>query len=135
MASLLVIEDEPNIALVLELALKDEGYQVTVAPDGLAGLIMLQKNPKPDLVFLDLHLPYIDGREIMEIIHCSPDLKHIPVIVITGSSTENLDLPDDQYTELFEKPFDLFQIISAANDLTAKNYGLRENKSLLSSNL
>jgi CheY-like chemotaxis protein len=135
MASVLVIEDEPNIAMVLELALEDEGHQVTVAPDGLLGIKMLQRIPKPDIIFLDLHLPYVDGREILEIIYCSPDLKQIPVIVITGSFMDYLDLPEDHYTELFEKPFDLFRVISVVNTLTAKNYGLREDKSRISAKL
>ncbi len=135
MASVLVIEDEPNVAMVLKLVLEDEGHQVTVAPDGLLGVKRLEQSPKPDMVFLDLHLPYVDGREILEIIHLSPDLKQIPVIVMTGCFTDYLDLPDDRYTELFQKPFDLFRVISTVNALTADNRGHKEGNSLLSSKI
>jgi CheY-like chemotaxis protein len=126
MAFVLVIEDEPNIAMVLELSLEGGGHHVAVAPDGLLGVEMLKQSPKPDIVFLDLHLPHVDGREILEIIHLSPDLKRIPVIVMTGCFTDYLDLPDDRYTELFQKPFDLFRVINTVNTLTADNHVLKE---------
>jgi two-component system copper resistance phosphate regulon response regulator CusR len=119
MASVLVIEDEPNIAMVLEMAFSDEGHHVTVARDGLTGLSKLLGGPKPDIIFLDLGLPGIKGQDLLEQIHNNPRLNKVLIVVMTGYEIDCLDLPKDRYTTLFHKPFDLDKMINALNNLTA----------------
>lgn len=91
MARVLVIEDEPGIAMVLQIALGDAGHEVATASDGMAGLNMLSRPPHPDVVFVDLNLPGLSGRTVVEIIRETPVLKDIPVIALSGY------IPDTPY--------------------------------------
>jgi len=79
---ILVIEDERNIAQLLEIFLTGEGYQVSVALDGLEG-VKLTKQSKPDLVILDIQLPHLDGWGALELLKTSSDTRNIPVLMCT----------------------------------------------------
>ncbi len=83
--TILVIDDEPIITGVVETVLKREGYEVLVAHSGEVGLEKA-KGSSPDLIFLDITLPGMDGYEIAEKLGDDPDLKQIPVIFLTGKS-------------------------------------------------
>jgi DNA-binding response OmpR family regulator len=80
MQRILVIEDEPEIAGYLRRGLLLEGYQVTVAADGPAGLAAARETPH-DLVVLDLMLPGIDGLEVAKRLRSASD---IPIIILTA---------------------------------------------------
>jgi DNA-binding response OmpR family regulator len=102
--SVLVIEDDRDIARLLELHLKDEGYSVTVVPDGEAGLREALSKPY-DIVVLDLILPGMDGLEVCRRIRSGPD--YTPVLMLTAKSTDvdrivGLEMGADDY---LTKPF------------------------------
>jgi two-component system response regulator MprA len=80
MQRILIIEDEPEIAGYLRRGLVLEGFQVTVAPDGPAGLAADRETPH-DLVVLDLMLPGIDGLEVARRLRAASD---IPIIILTA---------------------------------------------------
>lgn len=80
--SILVIEDEAEIAGYLRRGLTMEGYQVRVAGDGPAGLISARDHP-PDLVILDVMLPKLDGFAVAERLRSALD---IPIIMLTARS-------------------------------------------------
>lgn len=123
MARVLVIEDEPGIAMVLRIALSDEGHEVTTAPDGLAGLKMLRQPPLPEVVFVDLNMPGLSGRTVVEIMHDTPGLKDIPVVVLSGFIPDSPHFPPEgTYNALITKPFDLSDIIKTTYNFTSK-YG------------
>lgn len=123
MARVLVIEDEPGIAMVLRIALSDEGHEVTTAPDGLAGLKLLSRSPLPEVVFVDLNMPGISGRTVVEIMRDTPGLKDIPVVVLSGSILDSPHFPPEgTYNALIIKPFDLSDIIETTYNFTSK-YG------------
>ena len=84
-AHILIIDDEPGIRLSLRGILEeDEGHIVSEAESAEAGLEILSKNP-PDLVFLDIWLPGMDGLEALpRIKEAYPDL---PIIMISGHGT------------------------------------------------
>lgn len=82
--SILVIENEEVLTDVLKSRLTSEGYRVKVAQEGGRGLELL-RSERPDLVLLDLELPGKSGFEIMETINRNPELKRIPLIVISNS--------------------------------------------------
>ncbi|UUZ94957.1 response regulator [Paenibacillus sp. P25] len=63
-ASILLIEDEKHIARVVQLELQHEGYEVTVAEDGLKGLDLAVSGPW-DLILLDVMLPGLNGMEVL----------------------------------------------------------------------
>lgn len=81
MYSILVVDDEPNYLVVLSELLKDEGFEVFTAPDGMAGLAIVDEVDL-DIVITDMQMPGMDGmRFLQEVKSRQPDL---PVIVITA---------------------------------------------------
>ena len=93
----LLVEDNPGDIRLTREALKEGQVRVnlTIARDGVEALQLLRGNgegkPKrcmPDLILLDLNLPRMDGRELLAQIKTDPELRHIPVVVLTTSSAE-----------------------------------------------
>ncbi len=82
---ILVVEDEPvNQALVTRF-LKNEGYDVLLAKDGLEG-VKAARERIPDLIVMDLGLPVLNGWDAARRIRLSPKTAHIPIIALTGST-------------------------------------------------
>ena len=87
--SILIAEDEPDTANLLQFHLQRRGYHTTVASDGLNAL-NLSFERHPDLVILDLMLPKMHGFEVCRMLKASPTTRHIPVFMLTAAaSTEN----------------------------------------------
>ena len=85
---ILIVEDEPDLAGTLEYNLQNEGYQTLLASNGAAALEMAAKQPKPDLILLDLMLPDISGTEICRRLGADEATKGIPVIMCTAKGEE-----------------------------------------------
>ena len=81
---ILLIEDEKIMIDLLKRKLNQEGYDVVVALDGEEGLKLL-KETKPDLVLLDIVMPKLGGFEVMEEMNKDPELKKIPIIIVSNS--------------------------------------------------
>ncbi len=81
-ASVVVVEDDPDVASFLEMAL-GELYDVKVAFDGVAAQRLLDETT-PDLVVLDVRLPLLSGVELCRTIRSSPRLAHAAILVVTG---------------------------------------------------
>jgi CheY-like chemotaxis protein len=94
---ILLVEDNPADAELTERALNNSGYHhnLTVAADGEEAMSFLYGHgiyataSRPDLILLDLKLPKKDGLEVLEEIKTDPDLKVIPVIILTSSGAQN----------------------------------------------
>ena len=84
-AAVLVIEDDPLAARLLEHQLSAEGYHVSVALNGLQGLRVCRAE-RPDLVLLDLMLPGMDGFEVLSQIRSDPRTAEIPVVVVSAKT-------------------------------------------------
>jgi two-component system, chemotaxis family, response regulator Rcp1 len=95
-AELLLVEDNYGDVLLTREAFRSAklSNNLTVAGDGEEALAMLRRKgshsnrPKPDLILLDLNLPRMDGREVLHAIKNDPELRLIPVIVLTSSKAE-----------------------------------------------
>jgi CheY-like chemotaxis protein len=93
---ILLIEDNPGDVRLTQEALRDGKVinKLTVVSDGVQALDFLRQKgryagaTRPDVIFLDLNLPRKDGREVLAEIKDDPDLKRIPVVVITSSKSE-----------------------------------------------
>lgn len=93
---LLLVEDNPGDVRLTVEALKEGKLLVDlqVARDGLEALAILRREaphehaPRPDLILLDLNLPRMDGRQVLESIKADPALRQIPVVVLTTSAAE-----------------------------------------------
>jgi len=119
MARVLIVDDEPNINLVLETVLTDEGHNVTKALDGLSGLEKLKQSPLPEIVFVDLMMPKVSGRQFVETMHGDPQLCNIPVVIMSGSTYNEKDFPPKNYfKDLLTKPFDIFEALHKVEQFT-----------------
>ena len=103
---ILVVEDEEDIAALIKLQGEIAGYKVHVEVDGLNGLRAVERE-KPDLVILDIMLPGQSGLDVCRKIKTNPELRDIPVIIISAKSEEldvvlGLELGADDYVT---KPF------------------------------
>lgn len=103
---LLLVEDEEDIAALIKLQAEISGYKLHVEVDGLNGLRAIERE-KPDLVILDVMLPGQSGLDLCRKVKGNPDLKNIPVIMISAKSEEldvvlGLELGADDYVT---KPF------------------------------
>jgi PAS domain S-box-containing protein len=83
---ILIIDDEPALQMAMHKALKNENYDIVFAGNGLEGLEQFKKE-KPDLVFLDLRMPKLDGFGFLEKINLGPDDPY-SVVVITGHGND-----------------------------------------------
>jgi CheY-like chemotaxis protein len=83
MAKILVIDDQPNVRMLLALLLRRHGYEVILAENGWKGL-QRYRQERPDVILLDLNMPELDGVTVLKQIR-SVDLKQ-PVIILTGDS-------------------------------------------------
>ncbi|MGO4452679.1 response regulator [Arthrobacter sp. RAF14] len=110
MRKVLVVDDEPQLLRALQINLRAEGYDVTVAADGGSALRAAAENP-PQVVVLDLGLPDMEGTEV---IHGLRGWTEVPIIVLSarhGSSdkVEALDAGADDYVT---KPFGLDELLA-----------------------
>ena len=87
-ATVLVVEDDVHIAHVLTFMLERQGYRVIHVADGRAAAEHVAASPAPDLVLLDVMLPYVDGFEIVGQIRAQAGWQDTPVIMLTAKNTE-----------------------------------------------
>ena len=87
MKTILVIEDEKDLAELIAFNLEKEGYRPVVALDGVAGLEAARGNP-PDLILLDLMLPGLMGTEVCKILKKNEKTSAIPIIMLTAKGEE-----------------------------------------------
>jgi DNA-binding response OmpR family regulator len=106
--AILIVEDDPGSAALLQDALAGLGYQIMLAGDGLLALEMAGKH-RPDLVILDWSLPGLDGIEVCRRLRAESD---VPIIMVTAASTETdkvvgLTIGADDYVT---KPFSVREL-------------------------
>ncbi len=83
MTKVLVVEDDKFLREMISRKLDKEGYEVSQAIDGEMGETKA-KEEKPDMILLDLILPGIDGFEVLERIKNDPEVKDIPVVILSN---------------------------------------------------
>lgn len=112
MALILVIDDEPTIAMVVQEVLRDEGHDVETLNDGLTALCRLFCPPRPDMVLVDLLMPGANGRTVVEAMRRDTTLNETAIVLMTGipSKAEALPAPGT-YQAVIGKPFDLVDLV------------------------
>ncbi|MFW2440579.1 MAG: response regulator [Arenicellales bacterium] len=116
MRRILVVEDNPDLADLVTLNLRDEGYAVENIGDGSLALAKLQAEPY-DLVILDLMLPGMDGLMLCNQLRNRPD--YLPILMLTAKSTEldrvlGLEVGADDYVT---KPFSIRELMARVKAL------------------
>lgn len=106
---IMVVEDEEAIGLILKYNLEKEGYDVIVESRGSKALAEVEKN-QPSVILLDWMLPEMSGVEICKLIRSKPDIKNIPIIMLTAKGEEEDKVKglsagaDDYVTKPFSVP-------------------------------
>jgi len=89
----LVVEDSPNERELLAGYLRLCGYEVDVVADGLAAMMYLAKNERPDVVLLDMEMPRMNGKKTVSAIRCNAAYKGLKVFAVSGADKQQIDLP------------------------------------------
>ncbi len=124
---ILLVEDNPGDVRLTQEALGEAKVRnnLAVARDGVEALSYLRREPpfedatRPDMVLLDLNLPRKDGREVLAEIKADPELRRLPVVVLTTSSAEKDVLESyNLYANCYiTKPVDLDQFVGIVSSI------------------
>jgi CheY-like chemotaxis protein len=115
---ILVVEDDPSVRGLLQTLLSTEGYDVTTASDGLAGLVKASAQ-RPSLILLDVMMPDLGGIRVLEELHQDPALADVPVVVVTGKLEAIPALVDELGEEsVFAKPFSVSDLLARVASVT-----------------
>jgi two-component system response regulator len=125
--TVLLVEDDPGDVLITREALADAKvlHELVVMDNGESAMMYLRREGehggavRPDLIFLDLNLPRLDGHEVLAQIKADEELRHIPVVVLTTSSADDdvlrsYDLHANAYVT---KPVDLDAFMSVVRQI------------------
>jgi chemosensory pili system protein ChpA (sensor histidine kinase/response regulator) len=123
--TVLLVEDNREVAKVLAYALAEEGYEVATAADGLQALDKLRWGLRPWCLLLDMRMPVMTGRELRQAMNNDPELRDIPVIGMTGGRWK----PEDTlgFDALVEKPIDIGHMLELLKNVAI--FRLRHLKS------
>tara|TARA_B100000700_G_C14697785_1_gene693017 strand:- start:160 stop:552 length:393 start_codon:yes stop_codon:yes gene_type:complete len=120
--TILVIDDNSSVLQILDIFLTDKGYQILTADNGLDGIKMIQDH-HPDGIILDLNLPKMSGQVVAELISKDPELKDIPVLLLTGTtviSEQDEDLISG-VSHQFSKPISQGKLLATLDEMTNRS--------------
>jgi CheY-like chemotaxis protein len=110
MAVVLVVDDEVGIANLLADVLSDEGHRVIVAANGHEGLKRAEEE-RPDLVITDFMMPVMDGAQLIKALADRPDLKEVPVFLMSSAPEAAILDKCSGYAVFVRKPFRIYDIV------------------------
>lgn len=107
MAHILVVDDDPDLLVLLDAHYRVRGHQVATAPCCQEGLEAAAAK-RPDLILLDFCLPKMDGGRFLEILRSDSLTREVPVLIMSAASSGWIAtrLPTDPFVRLIDKPFD-----------------------------
>jgi adenylate cyclase len=113
LAHILAVDDDASVRRMLQILLTSAGYRVSLASTGEEAMAYLEL-VTPDLVLMDVSLPGLSGRQVMERIKADPDRPFIPVILITGHSDQEAKVAalDAGADDFLVKPVDLTELLA-----------------------
>ncbi|MBN1518229.1 response regulator [Candidatus Sumerlaeota bacterium] len=119
---ILLADDEEDIKVVVRIFLEGKGHEVVLAFDGLDAIDMARQE-KPDLIFLDVMMPVINGYEVCEKLKADPATKDIPIVMLSAAShadsiKKGLDAGAADY---IVKPFDPVKLEAVIDKILGAN--------------
>lgn len=127
--AVLVVEDDAALLTMLGTALLLEGFTVETAGNGAEGLSCVRRTT-PDLILLDLVMPWINGLEVLTTLRSNPSTEDVPVIVMTGTATRPQDLNGLGPVDIVHKPFEIDRLMPLITSVLGRPRG-RSRKVLL----
>lgn len=115
MASVLVVDDDPEILTYIADLLTNAGHQVICAKNGAIALDLLRRAAPPDLIIADLRMPRVDGMKLLRELRHSPNTAHIPVIILSGDHDRTVDALDLGANDYMTKPIEGAELVARAN--------------------
>ena len=103
--TVMIIEDDKDTASFYDFCIQNLKYESIIAYDGTNALYLLQQTI-PDLIILDMHLPDVDGVEILQRLQYDDRLKQVPILVVTGESQTITPKIEKQVQTTLIKPID-----------------------------
>jgi DNA-binding response OmpR family regulator len=116
--SILVADDEPNIALSLKFLMEQAGFSVQTASNGQEALDAVARSA-PDLILLDINMPRVNGYQVCEAVRANPEWKHVRIVMLTAKGRDierekGLALGADDY---ITKPFATQEVVQKVRSL------------------
>jgi two-component system response regulator VicR len=121
MKTILIVEDEYEIAAIVEMGLNLEGYQAILSQNGKEALDLLKKVQCPDLIISDLMMPVLDGYEFITALRAIDDYRKIPVIIVSAGPFDQKRLAPGSWTIFMAKPFHLDRLYGEVLSLIGKS--------------
>ena len=124
--SVLIVEDDHNIAELLQMYLEKEGYSVTLAADGGQGLAKF-RSIQPDLVLLDIMMPIMDGWAVCRAIRSE---SQVPVIMLTAKGETEDKITGLRYgaDDYITKPFEMREVLARIEAVLRRSSGVQPEK-------
>ena len=124
--SVLIVEDDRNIAELLQMYLEKEGYQVTTAADGGQGLAKF-RSVQPNLVLLDVMMPVMDGWAVCKAIRAE---SQVPIIMLTakGETEDKISGLKSGADDYITKPFEMREVLARIEAVLRRSTGLPTEK-------
>lgn len=124
----LVVDDEEDILALVTARLRQGGYEVTVASDGLEGLEKAEKE-RPDLILVDVSMPRMNGFQMIQLLRLNESLKETPIIVITASRQKDEAAWREQVgvSQFVLKPFESGELLEKVRRTLCRSQ-LREKR-------
>jgi CheY-like chemotaxis protein len=110
--TVLVADDDPDIRLVLRQVLRDEGFEVREARDGLETLEQIAEE-EPDLLLLDLMMPLISGWDVLKTLRSSRSRRDVPIVVLSA-------LPAPGAADYIQKPVSYERLVQILDVVRAR---------------
>jgi DNA-binding response OmpR family regulator len=115
---ILLVDDEEGIIDILRINLESEGYEISMAGDGVAALEAVHSN-NPDLIVLDVMMPFMDGWEVLRRLESDTETAGTPVIMLSVCAGEE-DIVrglEQGAVEYLTKPFDPIEVVQVVRSI------------------
>lgn len=132
-ATILIIDDEPQIQKLLEINLESNGYKVLQAVTGQEGIIMAGNHP-PELILLDIGLPDKSGHEVLKELRLWYN-KAIIILSVQNSETDIVAALDSGVTDYLTKPFRTGELLARIRSCIRRNNTVEQHTTVINGNL
>jgi CheY-like chemotaxis protein len=116
---ILLVEDDDDTRELMAELLRTEGYTVDVASNGALALELLRKGDAPALVIADMHMPVMNGRELLRRLRDEPGLAAVPIVILSGDATRDRDVLKGGASGLVSKPVSIEMLLATVRRFLA----------------